>query len=479
LEQVKRLLLEELGTYLESQTEVKNYQLTKDQISTLAAGTVRTEIIEEKWDGKTYYLKAKISADPDEVAKSVDNLRKDTQKAKGLEENKNLANKYLEEIKQLRKELEGTKKEPETKIIKQYNVAVGKLSINDLLAKAIGLWGQEKYQEAIQNFNEIISKDPNDFIYSMRASCFSALGNHQRAIEDYNRAMAINPKETSYYRHRGKEYSLLGNNQQAIEDYNKAIEIEPNDPENYCSRGDLYASLKDYKRAIQNYDKALEIKSDDWWRVAFPQVDSLLRSFYHSARAGAYYALGDHQKAIDDFTKAIEMEEAAYKKNSGADDRLRVDPSLDYALRANVYLSQGEFRLAIQDLTRAIEINPNSEGFYELRGFAYLKLNENSLAITDLTKAIEMNPNAFQVLRAEAYRYRAGAYEASGNHRQAMEDIKEAARLGDEVAKNFLAKQKEIEDNTLKLICHIASLSKNSFLKNMRHGSKEFFRKFF
>ena len=35
LEQVKRLLLEQLGTYLESQSEVKNFQLTKDQIATL------------------------------------------------------------------------------------------------------------------------------------------------------------------------------------------------------------------------------------------------------------------------------------------------------------------------------------------------------------------------------------------------------------------------------------------------------------
>ena len=30
LREVKRLLLEELGTYLESQTEVKNFQITKD-----------------------------------------------------------------------------------------------------------------------------------------------------------------------------------------------------------------------------------------------------------------------------------------------------------------------------------------------------------------------------------------------------------------------------------------------------------------
>ena len=63
LEQVKRLLLEELGTYLESETEVKNFQLTKNQIVILTAGIVRAEIIEERWDGKTYYLKAKIAAD--------------------------------------------------------------------------------------------------------------------------------------------------------------------------------------------------------------------------------------------------------------------------------------------------------------------------------------------------------------------------------------------------------------------------------
>ena len=38
LEQVKRLLLEELGTYLQSLSEVKDGVLTKDEIVTLTAG---------------------------------------------------------------------------------------------------------------------------------------------------------------------------------------------------------------------------------------------------------------------------------------------------------------------------------------------------------------------------------------------------------------------------------------------------------
>ncbi len=91
LAEVKRLLLEELGTYLESVTEVKNFRLTKDQITALTAGIVRVEVLDERWDGKTYWLKARVAADPDEVAKSLDSLKKDREKAKELEEIKKRA----------------------------------------------------------------------------------------------------------------------------------------------------------------------------------------------------------------------------------------------------------------------------------------------------------------------------------------------------------------------------------------------------
>ena len=86
LEQVKRLLLEELGTYLISETEVKNFRLTKDQVTTYSAGVVSAEVIDEKWDSKTYYLKAKVSADAAEVAKSLQNIVNDKQKSKELED---------------------------------------------------------------------------------------------------------------------------------------------------------------------------------------------------------------------------------------------------------------------------------------------------------------------------------------------------------------------------------------------------------
>ena len=102
-----------MGTYLESETEVKNFHLTKDQIVILTAGIVRAEIIDEKWDGKTYFLKAKIAADPKDVTNSIDKLRQDRQKTKELEETRKKADEALREVERLRKELERGKAEKE------------------------------------------------------------------------------------------------------------------------------------------------------------------------------------------------------------------------------------------------------------------------------------------------------------------------------------------------------------------------------
>ena len=88
LREVKRLLLKELGTYLESETEVKNFQLRKDQIVTLTAVIVQAELIEEKWNTQNlqYWLKAKIAVNPQDVTKAIDSLRKDRAKVKELED---------------------------------------------------------------------------------------------------------------------------------------------------------------------------------------------------------------------------------------------------------------------------------------------------------------------------------------------------------------------------------------------------------
>ena len=58
-EQLKRALPEELGTYVESKTVVRESQLDKDEITTLTAGVLQVAAMDEKWDGKVYCSKHK------------------------------------------------------------------------------------------------------------------------------------------------------------------------------------------------------------------------------------------------------------------------------------------------------------------------------------------------------------------------------------------------------------------------------------
>jgi len=150
-EQVKRLLLEELGTYLESSTEVKNYELTKDKITALTAGVVQTQILEEKWDGKSYWLKAEIKADPENIAKSINNLRSDQKKSEELEEIRNMSDKALKQVEKLSREIELFKKDRSAK--EEFSRSIATLN------QQVIYLGLVHYRETPKNFTVFIPEN--------------------------------------------------------------------------------------------------------------------------------------------------------------------------------------------------------------------------------------------------------------------------------------------------------------------------------
>jgi len=83
LTQVKILILEEIGVFVESYLELStvvendNYrEYFKEEIKNLTAGIVKTKIIDERFDGKTYYVKASVLVDPDSVSEGISEILK-------------------------------------------------------------------------------------------------------------------------------------------------------------------------------------------------------------------------------------------------------------------------------------------------------------------------------------------------------------------------------------------------------------------
>ena len=58
--------------------------------------------------------------------------------------------------------------------------------------------------------------------YHRRGSAYSALGQHQRAIEDYDKAIELNPDYAIAYNNRGLSFQELGQASRAREDFDRA-----------------------------------------------------------------------------------------------------------------------------------------------------------------------------------------------------------------------------------------------------------------
>jgi len=99
---------------------------------------------------------------------------------------------------------------------------------------------------------------------------------------------------------KGKE-----NDKDAIEDYTKAIEIDPNNVFAFRLRADSKCKLGDYLGAIDDYTKAIEI---------FPNKPN--KAYLYNYRASAKRKSGDNKGADQDDIKADKLKSMESKYES-------------------------------------------------------------------------------------------------------------------------------------------------------------------
>ncbi|MDR3668666.1 MAG: tetratricopeptide repeat protein [Ignavibacteriaceae bacterium] len=184
---------------------------------------------------------------------------------------------------------------------------------------------------------------------------------YQGAIEEYNKALEIEPKYVRAYVSLGLTKDKLSDYRGAIQEYNNAIELNPKLAEVYAGRGAVKTQLNDYSGAIQDYSKAVEIKP------------SYVEAYY--SRGVIKNLLKDYQGAIQDYNKAIEMN-AKYAEA--------------YLGRSIAKNNISNYQEAIIDNNKAIEINPNYAIAYYNRGVDKYKHGDKSGACLDWNKAGEL-----------------------------------------------------------------------------------------
>ncbi|WP_165783184.1 tetratricopeptide repeat protein [Leptospira barantonii] len=121
-----------------------------------------------------------------------------------------------------------------------------------------------QYAEAIQNFDKVISLQPeNEFPYYNRGNSYNALKIFDRAIESYTKAISIDPNFTLAYMNRALVYRAVQKYDQALVDINKAVELDPGFHDGYYNKGLILESLKRYDESHQNFKKAYSLNKSN------------------------------------------------------------------------------------------------------------------------------------------------------------------------------------------------------------------------
>jgi len=143
LEQVKTILLEEVSVFIQSEFEMRDWEeqigdkiesgeFAEQRIIAITAGVTETKILDERWTGVEYWIKAEITLDPDDLKRKIDDIVNNKEKLKELEDVKKRADDALAEIARLRKELAEAKSDADQlRLTKAYNKETDVLSATD------------------------------------------------------------------------------------------------------------------------------------------------------------------------------------------------------------------------------------------------------------------------------------------------------------------------------------------------------------
>jgi hypothetical protein len=94
------------------------------------------------------------------------------------------------------------------------------------------------------------------FFYNNRGNVYDKRGQHQRAIEDYNKTIRLKPDYADAYYNRGIVYLILGQHQRAIEDFNQTIRLQEDCADAYNNRAIVHLIQGNKKLGCYDAQKA-------------------------------------------------------------------------------------------------------------------------------------------------------------------------------------------------------------------------------
>ena len=123
--------------------------------------------------------------------------------------------------------------------------------------------------------------------YYNRGLAYYNLGEHRRAIEDYDQAARLDPGDADAYNNRAWALYLVGRNTEALGDVDWALSLRPGDPAIIDTRAHVLAALGRRNEALGEFERVMRVGGADLVRT---YQEALTKHGYYSSPidGGAY-----------------------------------------------------------------------------------------------------------------------------------------------------------------------------------------------
>ncbi|NJN86577.1 MAG: tetratricopeptide repeat protein [Leptolyngbyaceae cyanobacterium SL_7_1] len=200
----------------------------------------------------------------------------------------------------------------------------------DRLVEGLEAYNDDRYEVTVSLFKALVEHPEIEpqwkpIALGWRGETYRLMKRYEEALQDFNRAIELDPEYAWAIAHRGVTYRVIKRYDEALRDLNCAIELDPKYDWAIANRGETYRLMKRYEEALQDFDRAIELNPELDWAIG--------------SRGQTYLLIGRYQEALIDFSRAIEL-----------------DPKDDWWLydRAITYQALGQPDQAKADLAQAI-----------------------------------------------------------------------------------------------------------------------------
>ena len=337
--------------------------------------------------------------------------------------------------------------------IGEYVSAIGFLSkvlkeesnhMEALFHRACCLMNMNEHKQAIPDLLGITQESPlfDKKVYVALAMCFANLSDFDTAIRQLGKGLLKFPKFVEGFVTRGQLFSQQLRWDKAIQDFFKAISLNPAEGGAYLGLGDAYIGMNDKKGALKAYGQAIQCPSTCF--------QGLMR------RAKLLFEMQDYEKTLGDLELALshnaEDAEAYYYKalvllsqDNLPEAALCLEQVVKYDVNEKKYtgaaiydlgaikIKQKDYYGAMYTFKRATDINLEVKEQKVLKGYvdAILCLMKRKFkeGIALLSRIIKKKHPLIQEYIGNCYSFRGYGYASIEKHEQAVRNLTAASKI--------------------------------------------------